>query len=149
MRLRLRSRTSHSGMLLAACTMLVAVAGTGAAGEHPSRLSAAEVPPDGAQVFRTYCASCHGGRGTGDGPAAIAMRKPPPDLTRIAARNRGVFPAERVRQIVQGRGPAAHGERTMPVWGDVFARKVAGPSPEALVDALVRYLDGFQERTGE
>jgi mono/diheme cytochrome c family protein len=148
MQLRLRSRTPRRWMLVAACAMFVARAGAGVAGERPS-LPAGEVAPDGAQVFRTYCASCHGVRGTGDGPVAIAMKKPPPDLTRIAVRNRGVFPDERVRQIIQGRGPAAHGERTMPVWGDVFARKVAGPTPEALVEALVRHLDGLQERTGE
>jgi hypothetical protein len=77
------------------------------------------------------------------------MKVTPPDLTRIAARNNGVFPAERVRQIILGKGPAAHGERNMPVWGDVFARKIAGPTPDALVDALVRHLDGLQQRSAE
>jgi mono/diheme cytochrome c family protein len=110
---------------------------------------AAEAPPDGAQLFRTYCAACHGVNATGNGAAAIAMKVPPPDLTRIAARNHGVFPAERVRQIILGRGPAAHGERSMPVWGDVFARRVSGPTPAALVDALVRHLDAIQQRSGE
>jgi len=133
---------------LAAWAMVIAVAGTGAAGGRPSGPPPLETGPDGAQLFRTYCASCHGPRATGDGPAAIAMKKPPPDLTLIASRNHGVFPAERVRQIVQGKGPAAHGERTMPVWGDVFARKVSGPPSDTLVDALVRYLDALQMRTG-
>jgi mono/diheme cytochrome c family protein len=135
-------------MVLAACVVFVAVAGTGVVGGRPSHLAALEAPPDGAGLFRTYCASCHGARAAGDGPAAIAMKKPPPDLTLIAWRNHGTFPSERVRQIIQGKGPAAHGERSMPVWGDVFARKVAGPSSDALIDALVRYLDGLQQRAG-
>jgi mono/diheme cytochrome c family protein len=128
--------------------MFGAVAGTAVGPGTPSRLRAAELPPDGAQLYRTYCASCHGNRAAGDGPAAIAMQVPPPDLTRIAARNQGVFPAERVRQIIRGRGPAVHGDRNMPVWGDVFARRVAGAPTDALIDALVRYLDGLQQRRG-
>jgi putative copper resistance protein D len=35
----------------------------------------------GADVFATYCASCHGRRGRGDGPAARFFRVKPPDLT--------------------------------------------------------------------
>jgi mono/diheme cytochrome c family protein len=129
----------------AACVVFVALAGAGAKAA-PSRGPAAAAPPDGAQLFRTYCASCHGTTATGGGPAAVAMKVPPPDLTRIAARNSGVFPSERVSQIVLGRGPAAHGERTMPVWGDVFARRISDVDPKAMVDALVRYLDGLQRR---
>ena len=110
---------------------------------------AAEAPPDGAQLFRTYCASCHGVNALGNGAAAVAMKVPPPDLTLIAKKNNGTFPAERVRQIILGKGPAAHGDRSMPVWGDVFARKVTGPTPDALVDALVRHLNALQQRSAE
>jgi mono/diheme cytochrome c family protein len=140
---------THRGIGLAVGVMFAAIVVAAGGAGQPSRVLAGELPPDGAQLYRTYCASCHGNRATGDGPAAIAMKVPPPDLTLIASRNRGVFPAERVRQIIQGRGPAAHGERTMPVWGDVFARKVTAAPPAALVDALVRYLDGLQQRRGE
>ena len=150
LRLHGTSRARHRGVMLAACLMFVAVAGAGVVRGRPSLSSApmaAAPPPDGGQLFRTYCASCHGSKGRGDGPAAVAMKKPPADLTMIAAGNHGVFPAERVRQIVMGKGPAAHGERSMPVWGDVFARKVAGPTPDELVDALVRYLDALQQRS--
>jgi mono/diheme cytochrome c family protein len=135
-------------MLLAAFVVFAAVAGTGVGGGRPSHLLARELPPDGAQLYRTYCASCHGDRAKGDGPVALTMKVPPPDLTLIASRNHGAFPAERARQIIQGKGPAAHGERNMPVWGDVFARKVTGPPTNALIDALVRYLDGVQQRAG-
>jgi len=135
-------------MLLAAGGVFGAVIATGGASGRQSRLLAGELPPDGAQLYSTYCASCHGAHAAGDGPAAIAMKVAPPDLTLIASRNHGVFPTERVRQIVQGKGPAAHGERTMPVWGDVFARRVTGSPSAALVDALVRHLDALQQRRG-
>jgi mono/diheme cytochrome c family protein len=146
MRLRVTRRIRHAGVMLGTCFVLLAAAAAAASGQLPRQRSSPAAAADGARVFRTYCAACHGATATGAGPAAIAMKVTPPNLTRIAARNNGMFPAERVRQIIQGRGPAAHGERNMPVWGDVFARKEPGTTPAALIDALVRYLDALQER---
>lgn len=103
----------------------------------------------GAQLFKTYCASCHGPTGRGNGPVAEHLRRPPPDLTKYTARNGGVFPSERLRQIIDGRGVAAHGDREMPVWGDAFRSARGGLSPEAVktrIDAIVRYLGAIQER---
>src|SRR5262249_24544037 len=76
----------------------------------------------GADLFGAYCAPCHGVNGTGNGPAASALKKRPPDLTRIAHRNGGTFPEDRVRNIITGSAPAlsAPGSREMPVWGPVF-----------------------------
>jgi mono/diheme cytochrome c family protein len=50
----------------------------------------------GAQVFRTYCASCHGTTARGNGPLADQLRHAPPDLTQFSTRNGGVFPSERL-----------------------------------------------------
>ena len=81
---------------------------------------------------------------------AAVLREIPPDLTRFAARNGGVFPSERVYSIIDGRGVASHGEREMPVWGDAF-REVRGSrtaeAVKARIDAIVRYLAGIQERS--
>ena len=45
----------------------------------------------------------------------------PADLTRIAERNGGVFPDERVFRTISGLDMMpAHGTREMPVWGDLF-----------------------------
>jgi len=137
-----------AGVVLAAGVVLLATAVTARTESGPSGEVTAP-PGDGAQVFRTYCAPCHGATAKGNGPAALAMKVPPPDLTLIAKRNNGKFPAERVRQIIEGKGVAAHGDRTMPVWGDVFARKIGGRDPHVVVGELVRYLDTIQERTGE
>ena len=103
----------------------------------------------GNQLFRTYCASCHGTDARGSGPLAEVMRRVPPDLTRFATRNGGVFPSERVRRIVDGREVASHGDRDMPIWGDAFKRTRGGLTEQevrARIDAIVHYLEGIQER---
>ena len=101
---------------------------------------------DGATLFRTYCANCHGASGRGDGVMAGQLRRVPPDLTTFATRNGGVFPAERVRQVIDGTGIAAHGDREMPVWGAVFKRAGTGGDAGGRIEALVRFLQGLQQR---
>lgn len=96
-------------------------------------LSAAQQPPEterlidsiqGPALYAAYCAVCHGKGGKGDGPMAKALKVPPPDLTRLAARNGGKFPTERVQKIIASKEqvPAGHGTREMPVWGPIFSQ---------------------------
>ena len=117
----------------------------------PSPASSGSGPVTGAQLFRTYCASCHGETARGTGPLAAELTRPVPDLSTYTARNGGVFPGERLRQIIAGRGPAAHGDRTMPVWGDVFKRQQSAPDTDdgARIDALVAFLQSIQRRAAE
>ena len=116
----------------------------------PAATAAAVPPADGAATFRAYCAVCHGVNGGGDGLMAVELRRSPPSLTTFATRNGGVFPAERVRQIIEGTGPAAHGNRDMPVWGEVFKRlPVGGGGAQDRIDAVVRFLQEIQERPAE
>ena len=106
----------------------------------------------GSQLFRTYCASCHGATAQGNGPLADSLRHTPPDLTTYTARNGGVFPGERVRRIIDGRDVAAHGDRVMPVWGDAFKSRPGGYSEESVaarIAAILRYLEGIQVRSGD
>ena len=103
----------------------------------------------GAQLFRTYCASCHGENAKGAGPVSTQLRNAAPDLTMFSARNGGTFPAERVHQLIEGRGPAAHGDRSMPVWGDVFRRQDAAGDATTLIESLVTYLQSIQRRPAE
>jgi mono/diheme cytochrome c family protein len=101
----------------------------------------------GVSLYREHCETCHGADGRGGGPSAAAMHFMPPDLTMLAAGNHDVFPSERVRQIIEGRGPAVHGDRLMPIWGDVFTRTARGrDSAKLRVDELVRYLESIQRR---
>src|SRR5271166_1960905 len=75
----------------------------------------------GRVLFEQYCASCHGDDGKGAGPAAIAFKVQPPDLTALSRQNHGKFPKDRVVQSIRGdRMQSAHGSTDMPVWGPVF-----------------------------
>jgi mono/diheme cytochrome c family protein len=90
----------------------------------------------GGRAFATHCASCHGADGRGSGPVAAALVTPPADLTRIAARRGGDFPADDIAAWIDGRmAAAAHGTREMPVWGYRFAEGL--PEGE-LTQELVR-----------
>lgn len=108
----------------------------------------------GAALYRTYCASCHGIYGRGDGPVAPSLKVEVPDLTRIAARHGGEFPAEQIRKIIDGRSTRPpHGPRDMPVWGDAF-RTGGGESPQAdkraseWISLLTEYLRSIQRPAG-
>jgi universal stress protein A len=104
----------------------------------------------GAEVFRTYCASCHGTTARGDGPLANAMSRKPANLTEIAKRNGGQFPPDLVFRTIDGRQPVrGHGGPDMPVWGDAFARsREAGDADrvKAVINSLVVYLESIQLR---
>ena len=76
---------------------------------------------EGADLYHSYCATCHGDTGKGDGPVASVLETPVPDLTKISKTNGGIFPADRVRRIIAGDELIkAHGTREMPVWGPIF-----------------------------
>ena len=105
----------------------------------------------GAETFHEYCAACHGATGEGNGPVAIELKKPPADLTRIAARRGGKFPDADVARWIDGRFDVpAHGTREMPIWGRVFQDKVApGTEPDEVVRgrilSLTEYLKTIQQ----
>jgi mono/diheme cytochrome c family protein len=76
---------------------------------------------EGPDLFRAYCASCHGMDARGTGPAAPALKAKVPDLTLLARNNRGQFPVALVRQMIAGdKLVTAHGSREMPIWGPIF-----------------------------
>jgi mono/diheme cytochrome c family protein len=58
-------------------------------------------PTSAKEMFKAYCASCHGNSAKGDGPAAPALRIPPPDLTKLSKKNGGKFPSDRVLSILR------------------------------------------------
>jgi mono/diheme cytochrome c family protein len=75
----------------------------------------------GKDMYREYCAVCHGVDGKGHGPAAPAMKVPPTDLTTYAKRHGGQFSEMDMRMVIEGQDDMpAHGSRDMPIWGDVF-----------------------------
>jgi len=89
-------------------------------------LSATALAADKLDIGKTQydsaCAVCHGSQGKGDGPLKSQLVSRMPDLTVLARNNNGVFPFDRVYQIIDGRQEIkAHGPREMPVWGRGFS----------------------------
>lgn len=101
----------------------------------------------GADMFRGYCAPCHGPRGVGDGPAAKALLTKPADLTQLSRRNKGEFPAQRVAMVLEfGLAVPAHGSTDMPTWGDTFRVMGDEATVRQRVSALTRYLETIQAK---
>jgi mono/diheme cytochrome c family protein len=102
--------------------------------------------PDGAALFAVHCASCHGVDGEGGGPVAAVMTITVPNLRTLSPRSRGEYPSDAIAAYIDGREQrAAHGSRTMPVWGD-FLRPGDGPDAEEVVRRRIAALVAFIER---
>jgi mono/diheme cytochrome c family protein len=103
----------------------------------------------GEEMYVSYCAVCHGKDGKGDGPAASALKVPPTDLTTLAAKNNGKFPAPHVSSTIKGDDlVAAHGSKDMPVWGPVFRSMSSGSSAEVQlrINNLTNYIESLQAK---
>ncbi len=114
---------------------VLALAAACAANEMPG-------PSEGQALFAQNCTSCHGNDATGgDGP----------DLTRIAARNGGTFPAAQVLSQIDGYGRGKVSAEIMPEFGallegDLVPVDIDGtltPTPRPLA-ALLAYLESIQ-----
>jgi mono/diheme cytochrome c family protein len=104
----------------------------------------------GEEVYLTFCGSCHGPEGRGNGPVASTLNVLVPDLTRLSERNDGRFPGLEVLETIDGRAPiVAHGPRTMPVWGYEFwieegADIAAEATARDVIERLVEHLRSIQ-----
>jgi len=104
---------------------------------------------DFATLYSQNCAACHGANGRGHGPASLALKHAVPDLTLISQRNGGKFPAQRVKEIIEGKptAPPAHGDREMPIWGPIFHQIEADQDwGEVRLDAITRQVESIQQK---
>ena len=141
------------------CQLVIAVALVGgllsrASGQtHTAPNAEEQFPPlirstEGSELFRAYCASCHGLDAKGAGPVAPSLKTKVPDLTLLERNNRAQFPAARIRQVIIGNEVvAAHGSREMPIWGPIF-HQVEGDIDwgNVRLENLVKYLQSIQSR---
>lgn len=110
--------------------------------------------PSAETDFRMSCSSCHGEDGRGGGTKVFGLSVEPPDLTLLSRRNSGVFPRERLRSIIDGREDIkVHGDREMPVWGQLFkldAEEGLGGAEgdetavERRIEALIDFIESLQ-----
>jgi Cytochrome c len=103
---------------------------------------------DGPTLYMSYCAVCHGKAGNGHGPMATVLKIQVPDLTKIAKRNGGIFPFDRVQKTIDGTELAglAHGTREMPVWGPLFSQITYDRDyGRVRIHNLTKYLQNIQK----
>ena len=102
--------------------------------------------------YMTYCASCHGKTGEGNGPVANHLKNRPPDLTYITQQQTGgEFPYMYVLGIVEGNSELdkkgrTHGPSDMPVWGNIIYEDSGERSSlaKARLRQLVDYIKNMQ-----
>lgn len=111
-----------------------------------------EPPVDGRTAYMEDCAACHGTDGMGTGELAENLIQAPPDLTRLAAMNGGVFPRDYVMTTIDGYARGAHFSAAMPEFGagdlgpTVIVEDGEGngiPVPQRLL-VLTEYLESIQ-----
>jgi mono/diheme cytochrome c family protein len=104
----------------------------------------------GKEMFTQYCAPCHGADAKGNGPAASAMKTAPTDLTQLARKHDGKFPANSVASALKFGGGAtgAHGSADMPVWGPLFQSldKYHDSAVQQRISNIVNYIEGLQAK---
>jgi len=130
-----------------ALIILALTAGMGAqqSESHQTATGSERALVEGASLYATYCANCHGKDGKGPGRLALASGMSVPDLQLMARRNRSVFPVARVEKLLSGtaQSPVVHGGIDMPLWGPVLSRDDADRKLRA--HALARYLESIQK----
>jgi mono/diheme cytochrome c family protein len=116
---------SRVGSGIAALGLAVVVAGAAdlSSGADPD-------PAKGKQVFSTYCVTCHGEKGDGQGPVGKTLNPPPRDFTKgdfkFGGTDKDLF------EVISNGAAAKGGSPLMAPWGAVV--------PEADRWALVKFI---------
>lgn len=138
---------------ISVAAILVMIATLAVAQEAPAQVNHVPITNapsnSGKEMFKSYCAVCHGTDGKGGGPAASAMKTPPTDLTTLAKNNGGKYPAAHVAAVIKGQATTpSHGSQDMPVWGPLFSSISQGHEAQVQqrITNLVTYLEGLQAK---
>jgi mono/diheme cytochrome c family protein len=104
--------------------------------------------------YEKSCLGCHGVGAKGGGVHTPHLKSDPPDLTVLAKANGGVFPIQKIYEVIDGRAQVqAHGPREMPIWGKEYTIPAVPDSTEAVVRNrilwLIDYLYRIQEKLTE
>lgn len=151
----------RTALLSATCALALGIAGATlrpavatAQNDDVYHPASEEHPTSGKDDFVNHCAPCHGLDGKGNGPELKVLPDiHPTDLTKISLKNGGVFPRQKVADMVDGRKVIpSHKRFDMPFWGVNFQQEGAEFTPEsearakARIDALVSYVEALQRQ---
>jgi mono/diheme cytochrome c family protein len=139
------TRNLFLSIALVCLTSPIGTAGEQQAPKKTVSITAAEL--SGGEIFKSYCATCHGSDGKGKGPMAAVLKVPPPDLTTLSRHNNGKFPADHTASVLQhGVDVPAHGTAEMPIWGSTFADIKTHRVVTMRVTDMIRYLESIQTK---
>jgi mono/diheme cytochrome c family protein len=103
----------------------------------------------GKEMFKSYCAVCHGADAKGNGPAAAALKAHPADLTLLAQKNGGKYPSAHVASVLRGQAATpSHDSQDMPIWGPLFSNISQGHEAQVQqrTGNLVAYIQTLQAK---
>ncbi len=131
-------RTSGMGRKIGWVAGLVAVAmwggGATAHAEEGADFAIKGDPAKGAVAYKTYCVTCHGAAGRGDGPAAVALNPKPKDLSNAEAM--GKISDHEIYLVIRDGGPAVGLSPMMTAWKAVLQTDQAVHDVSAYVRQL-------------
>lgn len=138
-----RTRGLLSVLVLAACWV----------GVSPARAQSGGFDYGRAE-YTSNCSGCHGATGVGDGHFRQFLNRAPADLTVLSRNNGGVFPAQRLFEVIDGRQTiSTHGAPgEMPIWGASYAIQsrrdpaAAGIAAESYVRSRIALLVDYLYR---
>jgi mono/diheme cytochrome c family protein len=101
--------------------------------EMVSGIQMAQAAGEAASIYSNLCASCHGAKGQGDGPAAAALNPKPRDFAdcKVMAK----ISDDTLFKAINGGGQSVGLSAMMPPWG--------GSLTEQQIHELVKYIRGF------
>jgi mono/diheme cytochrome c family protein len=129
------SHTSERGLPAGAARVAVAAALAIVALSLSAVQPYAAQTSDAAKTYMSYCASCHGRWGRGDGPSAVALKTKPQDLAAPAVQklpDETIFKAIKEGTPAVGLNPAMHG------WGQGL--------DDSQIKGLVAFIRALREK---
>lgn len=100
----------------------------------------------GKEMYREYCASCHGADGHGSAKTAAALKSTIPDLTTIAKRHHTNDVAMVVQNVLREDKLPGHQAKGMPDWRPILFRVSGGREDQTILRQanLGRYVESLQ-----
>ena len=145
------SKLVKFSIALLVALLLLAAGRTMAQGQAAGTIKKEPIQPtsltSGPEMYKAYCAVCHGTDGKGNGPAAPQLKQKPADLSTLAKHNEGKFPDQHVANVLRfGVKSPTHGTSDMPIWGPLFS--AVSSRDKALVEVrianIIAYLKTLQ-----